>query len=138
MEYVTALLHRAAELAGDTVPIAKFLEITNEEGYNMLHAAVYHKNVEIMELIFNYGTSKFNNSLFGYFIALIIIAITDLPTKDKFEDTPLTLAVKNFVIFHNLSIKMREAIKNCLSVSIQIVQGLLAIGKLRLVKVSRV
>ena len=63
MEYVTTLLHRAAELAGDIVPIAKFLKITNEEGYNMLHAAVYYKNVEIMELIFDYGTSKFYNLL---------------------------------------------------------------------------
>ena len=58
LEYVTALLHRAAELAGDTVPMAKFLKITNEEGYNMLHAAVCYKNVEIMELIFDYGTSE--------------------------------------------------------------------------------
>ena len=59
MKYVTDLLNRAAELTDITVPIYKFLNITNEDGYNMLHAAVFYKNVEIMELIFDYGNSMF-------------------------------------------------------------------------------
>jgi len=61
VKYITALLQRAAELA-DTVihPISKFLEISNEDGYNMLHAAVIHKKIEIMEKIFDYGTSMYH------------------------------------------------------------------------------
>lgn len=61
---------------------------------------------------------------------ILLIDITDLPTKDKFEDTPLTLAVKNFELFHNPSPKMRNSINTYFPISIQIVQNLLAIGKL--------
>jgi len=61
VEYVTALLHRAAELADTAIhPISKFLEISNEDGYNILHAAVIHKKIEIMEMIFEYGTSMYH------------------------------------------------------------------------------
>ena len=124
------MLNRAAELTDTTVPIYKFLKITNEDGYSMLHAAVFYKNVEIMELIFDYGNSMFRIFIYAY-LAILFIDTADLPTKDKFEDTPLTLAVKNFELFHNPSAKMRSSINTCLPISIQIVQSLLAIGKLR-------
>lgn len=65
MEYVTALLHRAAELTDTTVSISKFLKVSNEDGYNMLHAAVFYKKIEIMELIFDYGTSTLCILLFA-------------------------------------------------------------------------
>jgi len=58
VKYITALLHRAAELIDtDIHPIFKFLEISNEDGYNMLHAAVIHKKVEIINIILDHGTS---------------------------------------------------------------------------------
>jgi len=60
VKFITALLHRAAELADTVIPISKFLEVSNEDGYNMLHAAVIHKKIEIMEMIFDYGTSMYH------------------------------------------------------------------------------
>ena len=61
IEYITALLHRAAELTltDPNLPIIRFLEICNEDGYNLLHATVIHKKLEIMELLFEYGTSRY-------------------------------------------------------------------------------
>lgn len=57
----------------------------------------------------------------------LFIGTIDLPTKDKFEDTPLTLAVKNVPQKRNSS-----NVSVCLSISIQIVQKLLEFGKLEL------
>ena len=55
---MTDLLNNASKEADDVFTIAKFLEICDERGYNMLHVAIINKKMEIMETLFEYGTCK--------------------------------------------------------------------------------
>lgn len=50
-EYISGLLQGAAELSDADYPIFNFLKICNEDGYNILHAAVLCKSLRIIELI---------------------------------------------------------------------------------------
>ena len=58
LESVKLLLNKAGHAADSFYPISNFLEVCDESGYNMLHAAIVNKRIKIIEELFDCGTSK--------------------------------------------------------------------------------
>ena len=57
-EYITDLLNKGAGLCDADFLMFNFLKISNEDGYNMLHAAIFCKAINIVDLILEYSNSK--------------------------------------------------------------------------------
>ena len=57
-EYITDLLNKAAGLCDADYSIINFLKISNEDGYNMLHAAIFCKATNIVDMILEYSNRK--------------------------------------------------------------------------------
>lgn len=56
---MTNILDRTAEDANEPLfTMERFLKTCNEAGYNMMHAAIIHKQFEVIEKLLIYGTCK--------------------------------------------------------------------------------
>ena len=60
LDYVEKLLNKAAEFASTTkVHLHDLLRECGVDGWNMLHAAVVYKKIDVILKIFEYGTGSY-------------------------------------------------------------------------------
>ena len=59
-DYIHKLLEKAVEFLSSTKQLELYdlIKICNDEGFNMLHAAIINKRFEVIEEIFSYDSSK--------------------------------------------------------------------------------
>ena len=61
LKYIDSLLNRIAEFAANTrVHTHDMVKVCAADGWNMLHAAIVYKRVEVINKILEYGTGTYD------------------------------------------------------------------------------
>ena len=123
-------MNKAIEFASATkVHAHDLLKVSDTDGWNMFHAAVAYKRVDIINKFFEYGTGKIawlHKTEGNGMHSCHHIEIIHDPVEDKLEDTPLILAIKYFTTFLD-----RLNLTDGKSTNLEVVKLLLDFGKLK-------
>ena len=58
LEQAASFITNNSSAGGNLLKVDRFLEICNEDGYNMLHTAIIHKKPEVIETILLHGNRE--------------------------------------------------------------------------------